>query len=160
MSDAELSEVRNRRIGFVFQSFNLIQQLSIIENIEVPLFYQGMPRRDRHPRSRELAHMVGLGDRLHHRPTELSGGQQQRVAIARALANDPVLLLADEPTGNLDTRTSSDILDLVDELHGRGRSVVMVTHEDHVAARARRVVHLRDGVVESDVENAVMDPTP
>jgi putative ABC transport system ATP-binding protein len=158
MSDGQLSDIRNRKIGFVFQSFNLIPQLSIVENIEVPLFYQGMPRRQRHPRSRELAHMVGLGDRLAHRPSELSGGQQQRVAIARALANEPVVLLADEPTGNLDTQTSHEILALFDMLHQRGRTIIMVTHEDEVAAHARRTIRLRDGLVETDVETARAAP--
>jgi len=150
LSDNQLSGVRNLRIGFVFQSFNLIQQLTILQNIEVPLFYQGLPRRHRHPLSRRLAEMVGLGDRAHHRPRELSGGQQQRVAIARALANDPLILLADEPTGNLDTATSTEILGLFDELNQRGRTIIMVTHEDHVAAHAERVIRLRDGRVESD----------
>jgi putative ABC transport system ATP-binding protein len=149
-SDNELSEVRNRRIGFVFQSFNLISGLSLVQNIEVPLFYQGVPRRQRHVRSREMAELVGLQQRLDHRPQELSGGQQQRVAIARALVNDPLLLLADEPTGNLDTHTSSEILALFDELHERGRTVLMVTHERHVAAHAGRVVQLEDGRVRSD----------
>jgi putative ABC transport system ATP-binding protein len=150
LSDNQLSEVRNLRIGFVFQSFNLIQQLTILQNIEVPLFYQGVPRHRRHPRSQELAEMVGLGERIHHRPRELSGGQQQRVAIARALANDPLILLADEPTGNLDTATSSEILTVFDELHARGCTIIMVTHEPHVAAHTHRAIHLRDGRVESD----------
>jgi len=154
LTDDQLSEVRNEKIGFVFQSFNLIQTLSIVENIEVPLFYRGMPRSHRHPRSRALAETVGLGDRLHHRPSQLSGGQQQRVAIARALSNDPVILLADEPTGNLDTQTATDILTVIDALHKRGRTIIMVTHEEHVAAHAERVVRLRDGAVESDT------PTP
>ena len=151
MNDAQLSEVRGRQIGFVFQSFNLIAQLSVAANIEIPLFYLGMPRRVRRRRSRELGEMVGLGHRMEHRPTELSGGQQQRVAVARALVNDPLLLLADEPTGNLDTHTTDEILDLFDELHRRGRTLVMITHEDHVAGRAGRVIHLRDGRVDSDV---------
>jgi len=150
MNDAELSEVRNLRIGFVFQSFNLIPQLSLVENIEVPLFYQGVPRRQRHPKSRELAEMVGLGDRLSHRPAELSGGQRQRVAIARALANDPLILLADEPTGNLDSRTSQEIMALFDQLHARGRTIIVVTHEEEVAAHARRAIRLRDGRIASD----------
>ncbi len=150
MTDDELSEVRNERIGFVFQSFNLIQQLTVVGNIEIPLFYRGMPRRERHPRSRQVAESVGLADRLEHRPRELSGGQQQRVAIARALVNDPLILLADEPTGNLDTHTSTDILVLIDELHSRGRTIIMVTHEDHVAAHAERVVVLEDGRIASD----------
>ena len=153
MSDAQLSDVRNNRIGFIFQSFNLIAQLSVVENIEVPLFYQGMPRRLRHPRSRELAEAVGLGDRLEHRPSELSGGQQQRVAVARALVNDPLVLLADEPTGNLDTHTTGEILAILDQLHRKGRTIIVVTHEDSVAEHAQRVIRLRDGVVESDVKN-------
>ena len=153
MNDNQLSEIRNTRIGFVFQSFNLMPHLSILENIEVPLFYQGMPRRDRRPRSLELAEMVGLGDRIHHRPTELSGGQQQRVAIARALANDPLVLLADEPTGNLDTHTSTEILELVDDLHERGCTIIIVTHEQHVAAHCQRSLFLRDGQIESDRQN-------
>ena len=151
MTDNQLSDVRNRRIGFVFQSFNLISQLTITENIEVPLFYQGVPRRLRHPRSRELAELVGLGDRARHRPAELSGGQCQRVAIARALANDPLVLLADEPTGNLDSQTTSEILTLFDDLNRRGRAVVVVTHEKHVAEHAGRVIQLHDGRIVSDV---------
>jgi len=154
MTDAQLSEIRSEHIGFVFQSFNLIPQLSLVANIELPLFYQGTPRRERHPRSRELAEMVGLGDRLDHRPTELSGGQQQRAAIARSLANDPVLLLADEPTGNLDSRTSEEIMDLLEELWRRGRTIIIVTHEDHVAGRAGRIIRLKDGRVDSDVTHA------
>ncbi|MHC4718155.1 MAG: ABC transporter ATP-binding protein [Planctomycetota bacterium] len=151
MTDAQLSEVRGRHIGFVFQSFNLIAQLNVLANIEVPLFYQGLPRRTRRRRSAELADMVGLGDRARHRPTELSGGQQQRVALARALANDPLVLLADEPTGNLDSATTEEILELFDDLNRRGRTVITVTHEDNVAARARRTVQLTDGKVSSDV---------
>jgi len=154
MSDSQLSEVRNTRIGFIFQSFNLIQQLTVLQNIEIPLFYQGLPRRRRHPRSGELAELVGLGDRLNHRPSELSGGQQQRVAVARALANDPLVLLADEPTGNLDSQTTAEIMALFDDLHQRGRTLIVVTHEDHVASHAQRIVRLRDGRIESDTPNA------
>jgi putative ABC transport system ATP-binding protein len=154
LSDDELSDVRNRRIGFIFQSFNLIQGITVSENIEVPMFYQGIPRSLRAPRSTELGRLVGLGDRLHHRPRELSGGQQQRVAIARAMANDPLILLADEPTGNLDSATTREILVLFDRLHEQGRTVLMVTHEDDVAAHAERVVWLRDGEVVSDERNA------
>ncbi len=150
MSDNELSDVRNLRIGFVFQSFNLIHGLTIVENIEVPLFYQGIPKSQRRQHSKKLAEMVGLGGRLTHRPRELSGGQQQRVAIARALANEPLVLLADEPTGNLDSKTSLEILRLFDELHRRGRTIIMVTHESDIAAYAHRVVHVADGLVASD----------
>ena len=153
MSENELSDVRSRRIGFVFQSFNLIASSSIMENIEVPMFYRGIPRRRRHVRCRKLAEMVGLGDRLHHRPAELSGGQQQRVAIARALANEPTMIVADEPTGNLDSQTAAEILDLMDDLHRRGRSIVMVTHEADIGRRADRVVMLRDGRIASDTFN-------
>lgn len=153
MDDNNLSAVRNYKLGFVFQSFNLIPQMSILENIEVPLFYQGVPRGQRRRRSHELAEMVGLGNRVSHKPKELSGGQQQRVAIARALANDPLVLLADEPTGNLDSRTSKEILALFADLHARGRTIIMVTHEDDVAAHAGRVVMLHDGLVQSDRMN-------
>ena len=153
-TDAQLSDVRNRSVGFVFQSFNLLPRVSVTGNIEVPLFYAGMRRAQRHPRSRELAEMVGLGDRMDHVPHELSGGECQRVAIARALANDPLILLADEPTGNLDTATSREILDIFDELHARGCTIIMVTHEAHVSARAQRVVHLADGRIDSDSQEA------
>ncbi len=149
-SDNRLSDVRNRKIGFVFQSFNLIRWMSVIQNIEMPLFYQGMPRADRHRRSVELAEMVGLGDRLDHRPAQLSGGQMQRVAIARSLSNDPLVLLADEPTGNLDTTTGEEIMDIFARLHARGRTILMVTHEEHIAAHSERVISLRDGEIERD----------
>ena len=147
MSDSELSDVRNNRIGFIFQSFNLISWLTLEQNIEVPMFYKGVPRTERSPRRNELAKLVGLDERLGHRPNELSGGQRQRVAIARSLANDPLILLADEPTGNLDTKTTLEILDLFDTLHSRGRTIIMVTHEDDVAARAQRVITMRDGQI-------------
>ncbi|MCY2924159.1 MAG: ABC transporter ATP-binding protein [Planctomycetota bacterium] len=150
MDDAQLSDIRNRRIGFVFQSFNLIPWLNLLENIEVPMFYLGLPRQQRRRRSRELADRMGLGDRVLHRPTELSGGQKQRVAIARALANNPLILLADEPTGNLDTATAGEILAVFDDLNRRGHTLIVVTHETDVAAHARRVIRLRDGRVESD----------
>jgi len=146
-SDAALSEVRGRRIGFVFQSFNLIPQLTAMDNIEVPLFYQGMHRRQRRRLAAELADRVGLGARARHRPTELSGGEQQRVAIARALANNPLILLADEPTGNLDSKTSNDILDLFDDLADRGRTLIVVTHDLQVSKRTHRIVRMADGKV-------------
>ena len=145
LSDGELSEVRGRRIGFVFQSFNLIPQLSALDNIEVPLFYQGMHRRDRRRRATALAEQVGLGQRARHKPMELSGGEQQRVAIARALANDPLIILADEPTGNLDSKTGRDILTIFDDLAARGRTLIVVTHDENIARRTHRTVRLADG---------------
>lgn len=150
LNDDELSEIRSRRIGFVFQSYNLIPQLTVLENIEVPLFYQGVSPQESRQRSAELAELVGLSDRLRHRPAQLSGGQQQRVAIARSLANNPILILADEPTGNLDTATEDEILDILKDLNQEGKTVVMVTHEDRIAHIAQRVIRLRDGVVVSD----------
>ena len=150
LNDDELSEIRSRRIGFVFQSYNLIPQLTVLENIEVPLFYQGVSPQESRQRSAELAELVGLSDRLRHRPAQLSGGQQQRVAIARSLANNPILILADEPTGNLDTATEDEILDILKDLNQQGKTVVMVTHEDRIAHIAQRVIRLHDGVVVSD----------
>ncbi len=150
LSDQELSDVRGRRIGFVFQSFNLIPQLSALENIEVPLFYQGVPRRERRGRAEALAERVGLAGRAGHRPNELSGGEQQRVACARALANDPLIILADEPTGNLDSKTGREILALFDELGERGRTLIVVTHDEAVGRHARRLVRMADGRVGSD----------
>lgn len=153
LSDDELSEIRASRIGFVFQSFNLIPQLTVLENIEVPLFYQGRTGAENRRRCKELADMVGLGERLSHRPAQLSGGQQQRVAIARSLVNDPYFILADEPTGNLDSATTDEILELFDELHEQGKSIILVTHEDAVGARARRIIRLKDGLIEKVQEN-------
>ena len=150
MTDGELSRVRASRIGFVFQSYNLIPQLTVVENIEVPLYYQGCVNRETKERCHALAAMVGLGDRLQHRPMQLSGGQQQRVAIARSLVNDPYFILADEATGNLDSKTALEILELFERLNGEGRTIIMVTHEDDVAAHAKRIIRLRDGVVQSD----------
>ncbi len=153
LNDDELSEIRATRIGFVFQSYNLIPQLTVLENIEVPLYYQGRVGPRQHERCRELASLVGLGNRLGHRPTQLSGGQQQRVAIARSLINDPYFILADEPTGNLDSVTTGEILDLLDKLNDAGKTIILVTHEDDVGARAKRIVRLKDGLVESDIRH-------
>ena len=150
LDDDTLSAIRGKRIGFVFQSYNLIQQLNVLENIEVPLYYQGRPDEEARAVATELAVRVGLGDRLEHRPYELSGGQQQRVAVARALANDPLIILADEPTGNLDSTSGADILSVLDDLHRQGKTLIMVTHSDEVSARAQRVIRLRDGKVERD----------
>ena len=153
MSDDQLSYIRASRIGFVFQSYNLIQQYTVLENIEVPLLYQGKLTAQGRRRCRELADMVGLGDRLSHRPSQLSGGQQQRVAIARSLANDPYFILADEATGNLDSVTSEEILTLFHKLNDEGRTIIMVTHEDDVAGHAKRIIRLRDGLLQSDLPN-------
>lgn len=150
LEDRALSRIRGRRIGFVFQAFNLIPELTVLENVEVPLFYQGSPRSERRDRAAEILAKVGLGDRTTHRPGELSGGQQQRVAIARALVTSPAILMADEPTGNLDSATGFSILALIDELHAGGLTIIMVTHDDRIAARCERVVRLRDGVIERD----------
>ncbi|HBE72275.1 MAG TPA: ABC transporter [Planctomycetaceae bacterium] len=153
MTDDQLAEIRSRRIGFVFQSYNLIQQLTVVENIQVPLYYQGKLGAKERQRCIDLALRVGLAERLTHRPMQLSGGQQQRVAIARSLVNDPYFILADEATGNLDSKTTAEILALFDELNNEGRTIIMVTHEDEVAARAKRVVRLRDGLLQSDEQN-------
>jgi putative ABC transport system ATP-binding protein len=150
LDDDELSEIRASRIGFVFQSYNLIPQLTVLENIEVPLYYLGRLTPESRERCRELAGLVGLGDRLRHRPMQLSGGQQQRAGIARSLINDPYFILADEPTGNLDSVTTEEILSLFDRLNADGKTIIIVTHEEEVAARARRIVRLRDGIVQSD----------
>lgn len=153
MSDDALSDLRLKHLGFVFQSFNLIPQLTVQENIELPLFYQGIDAQVASDRARAIADRVGLGDRLGHRPTELSGGQQQRVAIARALSNEPSVLLADEPTGNLDTATGDSIMQLLTELHEQGKTIMMVTHEPEIAAYAQYQLTMRDGKVASIVEN-------
>ncbi len=154
MDDERLSEIRSQRIGFVFQNFNLIQQLSVLENLEVPMFYLGVPPQERRARAMELAERVGLADRVGHRPYELSGGQQQRVCIARSLMNDPLILLADEPTGALDSKTGLAILEIFDELVAAGTTVVMVTHDPTVAHRCHRVISLHDGHVAKDERNA------
>jgi putative ABC transport system ATP-binding protein len=150
LNDDQLSRVRASRIGFVFQSYNLIQQLTVLENIEVPLYYQGRLTAADRRRCFELANMVGLGDRLRHRPSQLSGGQQQRVAVARSLVNDPFFILADEPTGNLDSATTEEILKLLDDLNQQGKTIIMVTHEDDVAAHAKRIIRLWDGRIQVD----------
>jgi len=150
LSDDELSKVRGKRLGFIFQSYNLIQQLTVTENIEVPLYYQGVPERESHQIAAGLGERVGLGDRLDHRPTELSGGQQQRVAIARALSNDPAVILADEATGNLDSKSGGDILGIFDDLHAEGKTLILITHDEEMAERTSRTIRLRDGIIEYD----------
>jgi len=150
LDDDALADIRNRRIGFVFQTFNLMPRYTALENVALPLVYAGASKVDREARAREVLEQVGLADRMDHRPNELSGGQRQRVAVARALVNRPDLLLADEPTGNLDTKTSVEIMALFDEIHAAGNTVVLVTHEEDIAAYAHRVVRLRDGVVAAD----------
>jgi putative ABC transport system ATP-binding protein len=145
MRESALADVRNRRIGFVFQQFNLLSTMSAWRNVELPLVYAGLPRAERKRRAVDALTRVGLADRVDHRPGELSGGQQQRVSVARALVNDPQLILADEPTGNLDSTATADVLDLFDELQAQGRTIVLITHEHDVAARAHREVHMRDG---------------
>ncbi|QDU22371.1 ABC transporter ATP-binding protein [Urbifossiella limnaea] len=154
MADDQLSEVRSTYLGFIFQSYNLLPQYTVVENVELPLLYQGI-KLDESTKARctALAEMVGLGDRLDHRPLQLSGGQQQRVAIARSLVNDPHLILGDEPTGNLDTKTSVEIMQMLRALNRSGKTIIMVTHENDIAEWARRVVRLRDGMVESDTRN-------
>jgi putative ABC transport system ATP-binding protein len=154
LADDRLSDVRCRYLGFIFQSYNLLPQYTVVENIELPLMYQGIPLNDRtRQRCVALAHLVGLGDRQHHRPLELSGGQQQRVAIARALVNDPHVILGDEPTGNLDSTTSGEIMEMLASLNNAGKTIIMVTHEPDIAEWARRVIRLRDGRIESDERN-------
>lgn len=153
MDDNELSEVRNREIGFIFQSFNLLPRYNAMENVALPLIYSGIPRSEREQRAVEALNNVGLGDRTEHRPSELSGGQRQRVAIARALINRPSIVLADEPTGNLDTKTSIDIMQLFEQIYKSGNTVIIVTHEEDIANYARRIIRLRDGKIESDTVN-------
>ncbi|WP_367388851.1 ABC transporter ATP-binding protein [Lewinella sp. LCG006] len=163
MTDGELAEVRNRKIGFVFQTFNLLPRLSALDNVALPLVYSGWSKADREARAQEVLTEVGLGDRVDHKPNELSGGQRQRVAIARALVNNPSIILADEPTGNLDTKTSIEIMKIFEDIHSKGNTVILVTHEPDIAEHAHRIIRLRDGEVESDIKNenivSVDDPT-
>jgi putative ABC transport system ATP-binding protein len=155
MEDNDLAEARNKEIGFVFQQFNLLPRLTALENVALPLVYAGMSKKQRNEKAMHVLGLVSLTDRSHHKPNELSGGQSQRVAIARALVNDPSIILADEPTGNLDSKTSYEIMDIFGKIHGEGNTVVLVTHEEDIANHARRVIRLRDGVIESDKQNAV-----
>jgi putative ABC transport system ATP-binding protein len=154
MIDNDLAEIRNKEIGFVFQQFNLLPRLTAAENVALPLIYSGIAKKERMDRAREVLHKVKLDDRSHHKPNELSGGQCQRVAIARALINDPAIILADEPTGNLDSKTSHEIMDILGKIHNDGNTVVLVTHEEDIAGFAHRVVRLRDGLIETDRVNA------
>lgn len=151
--DNKLAEIRNKEIGFVFQQFNLLPRLTALENVALPLVYSGMSKKSRTEKAKYVMDLVNLGDRGHHKPNELSGGQCQRVAIARALVNDPSIILADEPTGNLDTKTSYEIMEIFDKIHGAGNTIVLVTHEADIANHSRRIVHLRDGLIESDTVN-------
>lgn len=154
MSDNELAEVRNKEIGFVFQTFNLLPRQTALENVMLPLVYAGLSKTERQQKAEHALKQVNLADRMHHRPNELSGGQRQRVAIARALVNDPAIILADEPTGNLDSKTSEEIMGLFQDIHKNGNTIIVVTHEEDIAQFAHRIVRLKDGLVESDVQNA------
>jgi putative ABC transport system ATP-binding protein len=150
LSDSELAAIRNKEIGFVFQTFNLLPRLTALQNVALPLVYAGIPEAERLKKAKDVLEQVGLGNRMTHKPNELSGGQRQRVAVARALVNHPSIILADEPTGNLDTKTSEEIMQLFDIIHKAGNTIVLVTHEEDIALRAKRVVRMRDGIVESD----------
>ncbi|TZF83675.1 ABC transporter ATP-binding protein [Pedobacter sp. BS3] len=153
MSDSELAEVRNKEIGFVFQTFNLLPRSSSLDNVALPLVYAGISKSERTERAKKALENVGLGNRIDHKPNELSGGQRQRVAVARALINDPSIILADEPTGNLDTKTSVEIMGLLEEIHSRGNTIILVTHEEDIAQHAHRIVRMRDGLIENDYKN-------
>ncbi len=159
LSDDQLARVRNREIGFVFQTFNLLPRATALHNVELPLIYAGVGSRERRRRAAEKLELVGLGDRMGHKPPEMSGGQRQRVAVARALVNEPALLLADEPTGNLDSVTSADVMRQLAELNGNGQTIVLVTHEHDIAEHARRQVHLKDGYIEQDFLNEAVEST-
>tara|TARA_Y100000782_G_scaffold115604_1_gene161411 strand:- start:16644 stop:17339 length:696 start_codon:yes stop_codon:yes gene_type:complete len=154
LDDDELAEIRNKEIGFVFQTFNLLPRYTALENVALPLIYAGIPKKEREERAAEVLKQVNLGDRMDHKPNEMSGGQRQRVAVARALVNSPSIILADEPTGNLDTKTSHEIMHLFGEIHAQGNTVILVTHEEDIAEHAHRIVRLRDGEVESDLKKA------
>jgi len=153
MTDNELADIRNKEIGFVFQTFNLLPRTTALDNVALPMIYAGMSKKDRETRAQEVLTDVGLADRMDHKPNQLSGGQRQRVAVGRALVNKPSIILADEPTGNLDSKTSLEIMNLFDEIHAAGNTVILVTHEEEVAAHAHRVIRLRDGIIESDIRN-------
>jgi putative ABC transport system ATP-binding protein len=153
MTDGELAEVRNAEIGFVFQTFNLLPRNSALDNVALPLIYAGVNKQDRQERAKKALENVGLGNRIDHRPNELSGGQRQRVAVARALINNPSIILADEPTGNLDTKTSIEIMGLMEDIHAKGNTIILVTHEEDIAQHAHRIVRMRDGLVEKDYQN-------
>ncbi|MBZ9728610.1 ABC transporter ATP-binding protein [Salegentibacter sp. JZCK2] len=156
MSDDELAEIRNKEIGFVFQTFNLLPRTTALENVALPMIYAGYSKTDRIKRAEEVLTDVGLGDRMDHKPNQLSGGQRQRVAVGRALVNKPSIILADEPTGNLDSKTSLEIMNLFDEIHAAGNTVILVTHEEEVAKHAHRIIRLRDGIIESDERKEVL----
>ncbi len=162
MEDSELADIRNKEIGFVFQTFNLLPRSTALDNVALPLVYSGMSKSNRIDKAASVLESVGLGDRMDHRPNELSGGQRQRVAIARALVNDPAIILADEPTGNLDTKTSIEIMSIFEEIHKNGNTVILVTHEPDIAEHSHRIIRLRDGLVETDVknENIVLSSNP